>query len=48
MMRILPVMLVLLMTVALGGCITKSKEPRSKILCPACGTEFEPIFQERF
>lgn len=48
-MRKLTVMLIMLLLVAgLSACTTKSKEPRAKVLCPACGTEFEALFQKSF
>lgn len=34
--------------ILLTACVTASEQDRPKILCPACGTEFEAIFQKRF
>lgn len=32
----------------LAACTTTPGQPRSKVLCPACGTEFDALFEQRF
>lgn len=32
----------------LAACTTTPGQPRGKVLCPACGTEFDALFEKRF
>lgn len=38
----------LCLAVLLSACATKSSEPRGKVYCPACGAEFDALFEKRF
>lgn len=38
----------LLLTVLVTACVTRQDNQRAKVLCPACGTEFDAFFEKRF
>ncbi len=39
---------VLLMTALLTACATTPGQARGKVVCPACGNEFDALFEKRF
>jgi hypothetical protein len=38
----------LVLAMLLAACIPASEQGKAKVYCPACGTEFDAIFQKRF
>ena len=38
----------LLLSVLMTACVTRQDNRRGKVLCPACGTEFDALFEKRF
>ncbi len=40
--------LCLVIVCLLVSCVAAPEKERGKVLCPACGTEFDAIYQKRF
>ncbi len=40
--------LCLVLIAVLSSCVTAPEKERGKVICPACGTEFDAIYQKRF
>lgn len=47
-MRIPLALLILCLLVLASACTTTPRDERPRIHCPACGTEFDAIFQKNF
>ena len=42
------VFLILLLAVMLTACATTPENNQPKVHCPACGTDFDALYQKRF
>lgn len=40
--------LLLLAVLLVSACTTGAGKDRARILCPACGTEFDALYQKRY
>jgi hypothetical protein len=38
----------LVLAMLLSACVPAPEQGKAKVYCPACGTEFDAIFQKRF
>ena len=38
----------LVLAMLLAACVPSPEQGKAKVYCPACGTEFDAIFQKRF
>ena len=41
-------LLVLSLVVLLTACVASPDKERAKVHCPACGTDFDALYQKRF
>jgi len=40
--------LCLFLAMSLSSCVAASEKEKPKVHCPACGTDFDALFQKRF
>ncbi len=38
----------LVLAMFLSACVTAPSDEKAKVKCPACGTDFDALFQKRF
>ena len=47
-MQVLRLLITGLVLIVLAACSASQGKERGKIYCPACGTEFDTLFEKRF